>query len=785
MEKSNLYKYFFIEAREIIEQLSNDFLTLEKSPGDTDVVNNLFRHAHTLKGSSRMVGLDNIGEISHHIETMLGELMEKKEEITSSQIDSSLKAIDMVDRIVSSLEAGSDLQIDIEEIINDLFGKTSTQTSGTSVDEPSETLEEQTLLEDDEGDKENPPDEEHFTESPGNDTVANDRVAKEHPSDSIPPQSENLPDVTGRPDEDSQSHPNGQSPAQDTIRVSLHRLNTILDLCGEMTINRIRLQDKIHKLKEIKALATRLEEVVFHDNPSTEITTIVPPADESRHMNDYIDLHTRVKESLSSFIDQYEEDIRLTHLINLSLQNEAFKALMLPAETLFNPFNRMVRDLARELGKEIDLKIIGDHITVDKYILDELKAPLMHLVRNSCDHGIEAPDERLKNNKERAGSITIKLDQEGSNLVIVYEDDGRGIDRGKVLSKAIDQKIITKDQAREINEEEIDYFIMKPGFSTESIVTNISGRGVGMDVVADKVAKLRGNIKIESEPYKYTRFIINIPQSLGSLLFLLFRSGRERLLLPLSSISKVLKISPLDIKMEGTREVIDISGETIPLVRMSKVLDIEEKEIPSDTINVIVVHAMNNSVSFTVNQLLGIHEVVVKSLGNHIKKVKNIGGATILGDGTPIVILNPHELVENSKYIEHSEIAKFQEKEAEKQTILIVDDSLTTRMMEKSILESAGYEVDIAVNGEEALQHSKMKNYELIISDLEMPGMDGFELIETLKSGDRYMDTPMIIVSSKGSPEIKRKGIEVGAQAYIVKSEFDQKVLLETVRDLI
>ncbi len=753
--KKDPYRYFKIEANELLDQLNNGMLQLEENPADTPLLDEMFRLAHTLKGSARLVKLTNLGDIAHYIEDILGEAKAGEIQLTSEIIDRFIVGLDAVAAVLKHVNDGTDPHIDVSASLEQMKREASAPAPASEVAPP----------------------------------VAEPDVAGQ--AATVTPV-KIVEKVKSR--EVSSIH---DAPAEDneTVRISIGKLNNMLALSGELVINKIKLQEKSNQLASVSAL---LEQNGKYTESWLQFSGLPEFEDlKARHsdlkevfkdIEQSIQTQQKIREEINYFASQYEQDVKLTHSISMDLQEEAFRARLLPANSILMDFKRFVRDIAKELNKEIKLNIIGGEIEVDKHILDEIKAPLMHLVRNAAGHGLEPVDERVANNKNREGSLTLTLMLQGSGLIITCEDDGAGIDLEKIRAAAIKKNMLTSQEAFEISDAELLYFILEPGFSTSEIITNLSGRGVGLDVVATAIAGLRGQVSIKTESGRFTRFIIELPRSLANLPCLLIESGHEKLLLPLSCVVETFRIEKKEIEIKGNREVIRISGRATPLVRLNQILKLPDQALDSKKIPVVGVSSRGEFIAFAVNGLIGVREVVVKNIGNHIKRVANVGATTILGDGNPVVILDPVQLIQNSKEASLNRITDGDEDEGnmdEVLPILVIDDSLTTRMMEKSILESAGYEVDLAVCAEEAMEKVKEKKYELMVVDVEMPGMTGFEFIKKFNDNPEFPETPSIIVSSLASAEMKRKGIDAGAKGYIVKGEFDQNLLLETIESLI
>ena len=797
IEKKDPFRFFKIEAQELLEKLSQGLLELEKIPTDESLLNELFRHAHTLKGSARLVQLKNIGDIAHLMEDLLGVAKKGEKTITSAHIDIFLKSLDVVENILKLLTEGEDPHIDVSETLEILSAGTASffQEQDAGVSHPKKTLTSES------GDSQ-PSTETTIpqkTKTPLQPATLPTELAGPPPEKRIsPPVPDNSSDGGIKGTDASEPLLKALRPSteeDDTIRISLQKLNNIMNYSGELMINKIKLQNKVNQLNEISTLTTLNESLTnewYQHRDTPEMQTLLketPFVQEAiLRLEQSFQIQKQIKTLIRDFSDQYKQDLKLTHLISVGLQDEAFKSRMQPAEVLFSTFGRLVRDLSKDLEKEIELVTSGEQIEVDKQVLDNMKAPLMHLIRNAVDHGIESPEEREQLGKPRAATLSLKLEHRGKGLALICEDDGRGIDPERIRNTALQKKIITPQEAEDMDERESLFLVLKPGFSTAEIVSKLSGRGVGLDVVSNAVNQLKGNIIIQSEIGKFTRFMIEFPQSLANLPCLLLSCAGEKMLLPLSSISKILRITRDEVATEGNQEVINVYGRATPLVRLSQVLKLSEGDFKHNTkLPVVVLCSREEYMAFAIDRLLGIQEIIVKDLGNHIQKVANIGGATILGDGNPVIILDPAELIQASKGSVYQGLKQTQVEQEEEESfpLLVVDDSLTTRMMEKAILESAGYRVDLAVSAEEALEKIKQNKYSLFIIDVEMPGMNGFELTKSLKKMDDFSETPIVIVSSLASSEMKRKGIEAGAQAYIVKGEFDQNTLLETIASLI
>jgi two-component system chemotaxis sensor kinase CheA len=529
-----------------------------------------------------------------------------------------------------------------------------------------------------------------------------------------------------------------------------------------------------------------------------EINEIANVDDLKTGLHDLGNQLVRIRDEATSLFDEVSLEVSQLDPIIDELQLRMKQIRMLPIGHLFETFPRLVRDVAVAQGKKVRLNIAGEETELDKKVLESIKPAFIHLLRNSVDHGIELPEDRIAAGKESEGTISLRAYHKGGNVVIELEDDGRGIDIDKIKETAISKGLVSISEISNLTREDIINFIFFPGFSTAPIITDISGRGVGLDVVKTDIENLKGNITIDSSPGKGTLFTLQLPLTVAIIQALLVRSSRNIFAIPLLSIEECIFIPIKQIASIENRRAIQIRNRTISVVRLSDLLNIprESPEIPespdkADHTFIVILNSMNKLLGIEVDEIIGEQEVFIKSLDENLGKLKNVSGATILGSGEVIIILDILDLFSSSKTTSFFSPARLPSAKTEKvirektKRILIVEDSLTTRELEKSILQTHGYSVDTSVDGMDALSKMQSQGYDLIISDVEMPKMDGFELCKIVKQNPDLKDIPFIIVTALEKKEDKRRGIEVGAQAYIVKSTFDQSSLIDTIKRLI
>jgi two-component system chemotaxis sensor kinase CheA len=453
----------------------------------------------------------------------------------------------------------------------------------------------------------------------------------------------------------------------------------------------------------------------------------------------------------------------------------------------------MVRDLAQSSGKEASLGIIGGEVELDKRVLEQIKDPLIHLLRNAIDHGIESPHQRAAAGKPACGRVLLKAEQLGKDVSISVSDDGVGLDMEAIRSMAVRKGMA---EATMLSEPELIELIYHPGFSTSPIITDVSGRGVGLDIVRRNVEELRGRISVASRPGAGATFTLVLPLTLTSSRGLVVCVSGQSFAIPLNTIERIEHVETSQIEALGGHDSLRYNGRPLMLVHLGDVLGLKRKSETQkkERIPVVILAAAERTMAFAVDELADEQEVVIKGLGKQLARVGGIAGASVMGNGEVILILNIADLIKLVQRGERRSVlaaAVLQEPsttaaERQRRKILVVDDSITTRTLEKNILEAAGYLVRLATDGQEALNAIATDGIpDLIISDVAMPRLDGFELTQSLKSNQRTAQVPLILVTSLESPQDKARGITVGADAYIVKSSFDQNNLLETIGQLI
>jgi two-component system chemotaxis sensor kinase CheA len=470
--------------------------------------------------------------------------------------------------------------------------------------------------------------------------------------------------------------------------------------------------------------------------------------------------------------------------------------LMLPISTIVEGFPLLVRDLARSQNKEIELIITGSSIEVDKRILEELKDPLIHIIRNCIDHGIKKQKSDIGHSESEKGKIVMKFSSlDGRNLGISISDNGSGIDVKKVLTAAIKEGIVSKEKGTTIDSAEIKNLIFKSGLSTSAMITDISGRGLGLAIVREKVKKLDGNVTVESEPDKGTVFHITLPLTLTTFRGVLVVCTKQLFFIPTNNVVRVIRENSKNIKTVENRDTILLADVVIPIVRLRDILRLTNNEnnneisIPDESNQFLQILVLENDglqIGFVVEEILDEHQILVKKLGKQLVKVRNISGAAILGSGKVVPVINIKELMNSAVESGRRSVSAKPKTQKEKvYKILVTEDSITSRTLIKEILETAGYIVETAVDGLDGFMKAKNGVFDLIVSDVDMPKMNGFELTTKIRNDSNLSEIPVVLVTALGSKEDKEHGIDVGASAYIVKSSFEKSNLLDVVKKLL
>jgi two-component system, chemotaxis family, sensor kinase CheA len=755
------------EAKDHIIGLSQSILDLEKDPSHPDTLKQIFRIAHTLKGSSKMFGLTEMSELAHLLEDALEAFSEKRVSPSKSVFNLFLQSVDFLTDLSEVASKGEVFQGNLEPLLKRLedVAKGKLPEDGPIVEIP--VVESQAEVS-------------HVT-------VENDEQPEPPPVIQITEKIEESPEVSSPEEVTEVAKKLGETSSSrlqenETIRIPAKKLDVAIKLMGEVLSNQGQMRQDLELLEELETPNRKQKEVI---SKLQSLSNGIDPQFKA----DILTILREYRSKTRSFMEKARDNLSVQGLLTDDLRDYVLKMRMLPISTVFDSLPRLVRDISHSLNKEIELTLKGGETELDNKIIEQIGPSLVHLIRNSLDHGIESPEERVRTGKSVKGTITIEARYEGGNVVVEIEDDGRGIQVEKIKEKALKQKIMDKETLLSISRSEIVDLIFTPNFSTSSFITDVSGRGVGMDVVKENIVeRFNGSIAIETSEGKGTRFIIKLPLTLAIVRALVF-SGFSglKLAVPVSSIDEIIRLPQDQILEVVNKRAVRLREQLIPIYYLENFIGLPEAEASASSEPVVLILSMgNDKLGLMVESIITEEDLETKTLPVHLRDVDFIAGAAAIGRDDIISLIHVPTLFELRKEIKYGKSRSKDDDELKKDLhILVVDDSPSTREIEKSILESYGYRVDVASDGMEGLEKAKNFQYNLIVTDIEMPKLDGFSLTEALRKEEKHFFTPIIIVSSRDREEDKKKGMQVGADAYIIKGDFEQSNLLSTIKSLI
>ncbi len=609
---------------------------------------------------------------------------------------------------------------------------------------------------------------------------------------------------------------------EESIRVSTNKLDILMEQVAELQTARINAEQRLTEVREMLERAENWD-VEWRQIRSelwrmglTNGSATAQVHHDSESASGLMGLDSRSVRNLSGFLDSnanhlrnsllqltglvrnFDSDSRRMAQVMADLQDGVRRIRMLPISTVFETFPRMVRDTARAVSKDVNLVIKGGENEVDRTILEQVKAPLVHLLRNAVDHGLELPEIRIAAGKPRQGNVLLTAAQRGANLQVEVSEDGGGIDVQKVRESAIRKGLLTPEASASMSDQEALWLIFRPGFSTKSTVTDLSGRGVGLDVVRENVEGLGGMIDVKSEMGLGTTFTLTLPMSVATTLVMIVECGRRRFALPVTNVLRIMQVDPSKVGQLRGRAAINFEGRPIALTHLADALGQGDGQVTlkaGEPVQALIVGSAEKRYAFLVDGVLGAQEVVVKSLLPPLDRVRRVAGATILGTGEVVMVVNVADLIRSSSLANFgvtmgrnmavTDIARSERKAEDVPLVLCVDDSFTTRTLIKSIVEAAGYRTEQAIDGIDAWAKLQTEPIRLVVTDVNMPRMDGFELTRTIRNDSRTKDLPVVLVTSLDSPEERAEGVKAGADAHIVKGALRQEDLLETIKRLL
>ncbi|GAA9372026.1 chemotaxis histidine kinase/response regulator CheAY2 [Helicobacter pylori] len=771
---------FLIEAFEMNEQLDQDLVELEHNPEDLDLLNRIFRVAHTIKGSSSFLNLNILTRLTHNMEDVLNRARKGEIKITPDIMDVVLRSIDLMKTLLVTIrDTGSDTnngkENEIEEAVKQLQAITSQNLEGAKEGtkeapkkESQEEAKKENIKENQENKAKAPTAENFASDNPLADEPDLDyanmsaeeveaeierllnkrqeadkerRAQKKQeakPKQEVAPKTETSKapktETKAKAKADTEENKAPSIGVEQTVRVDVRRLDHLMNLIGELVLGKNRL------------------------------------------IRIYGDVEERYDGE--KFLEELNQVVSSISAVTTDLQLAVMKTRMQPVGKVFNKFPRMVRDLSRELGKSIELIIEGEETELDKSIVEEIGDPLIHIIRNSCDHGIEPLEERRRLNKPETGKVQLSAYNEGNHIVIKISDDGKGLDPVMLKEKAIEKGVISERDAEGMSDREAFNLIFKPGFSTAKVVSNVSGRGVGMDVVKTNIEKLNGIIEIDSEVGVGTTQKLKIPLTLAIIQALLVGVQEEYYAIPLSSVLETVRISQDEIYTVDGKSVLRLRDEVLSLVRLSDIFKVDAILESNSDVYVVIIGLADQKIGVIVDYLIGQEEVVIKSLGYYLKNTRGIAGATVRGDGKITLIVDVGAMMDMAKSIKVNITTLMNESENTKSknspsdyVVLAIDDSSTDRAIIRKCLKPLGITLLEASNGLEGLEMLKNgdKTPDAILVDIEMPKMDGYTFASEVRKYNKFKNLPLIAVTSRVTKTDRMRGVESGMTEYITK----------------
>jgi len=767
IDDPELRSLFKAESEEHLQTLETGLLHLEAEPHDSAALEELFRSAHNLKGAAGMLGVESVETLAHHFEDQLGATRQGKLVMSSVLADRLYRGLDAMRRLAREASGGEPADVDLNAVLSQLRGES------PSVAPSLEFAARQNVL----------------------------SGPAERADESMPVR------LSIEPSDESQEAVASAAFKIETIRVEPQKLDALMTLAGEMVVSATRVARALTVIDELITLseewgreansgARRAAPIVSalqatRTPDSQKQTTLLEERDAVRR--------ERLGVLLGALKRTNDAEVTRLNLVAGELEDSIRHLRLLPFSTLFNLFPRLVRDLSQEQEKEVRFVVEGGTVTSDKHLLEAMKDPLMHLIRNAIDHGIERPENRERQGKPPQATLLLRASQAGAHVVIEIADDGQGLDEEAIRRSALAKGLRSEDELAALSLNEVRMLIFAPGFSTSAVITDLSGRGVGLDVVRSTIERLQGTITVESTPGRGCTFRLQAPMTLATTRVLLVQAAQRTYALPLEAVQEILSVDPPSVfPLEG-RPFVRLDRNPVPVAHLTELLELSPALVPSrapgasgqsgapdhSRMPCILLAVGGVRLGLFVDALLDEQEVILKPFGGLLQRVRNVFGATILASGEICMVLNPQDLIRSAPNL-RPQIREAVRVEAQrKKVVLLADDSITTRTQEKRILESAGYEVVTAVDGADAFHKLATRAFDALVTDVEMPNMDGLALAERIRRDPKYTELPIILVTSLASDADRRRGVEVGANAYIPKGTFDQTVLLNALRRLV
>ncbi|MDD2103477.1 hybrid sensor histidine kinase/response regulator [Pseudomonas putida] len=747
MRDSSLLELFSLEAEAQTQVLSAGLLALERDPTQADHLESCMRAAHSLKGAARIVGVDAGVSVAHVMEDCLVSAQEGRLYLRPEHIDALLQGTDLLMRIATPNSVSGPAEIDAYvALMGRLLDPMAAEVANLA---PAAPLMAELQL-----------------EAPA-------------------PVMEEPEPLPVSPKQPRRTTENGER----VLRVTAERLNSLLDLSSKSLVETLRLKPHLATMQRLKRMQSNslraLENLNVHlKDQALSLEARETLEDARRLLAESQQLLVEKNAELDEFAWQASQRAQV-------LYDTALACRMRPFADVLTGQVRMVRDLGRSLGKQVRLEIEGEKTQVDRDVLEKLEAPLTHLLRNAVDHGIETPEQRLLAGKSEEGVIRLRASHQAGLLVLELSDDGHGVDLEKVRRSIVERQLSPADTAAQLSEEELLTFLFLPGFSLRDRVTEVSGRGVGLDAVQHMVRQLRGAVVLEQTAGEGSRFHLEVPLTLSVVRSLVVEVGDEAYAFPLAHIERMCDLEPADIVQVEGRQHFWHEGRHVGLVAASQLLQRPANQLAQQTLKVVVIRERDTIYGVAVERFIGERTLVVLPLDERLGKIQDISAGALLDDGSVVLIVDVEDMLRsvdkllNTGRLERIARHSSQAVEAARKRILVVDDSLTVRELQRKLLLNRGYDVAVAVDGMDGWNALRSEDFDLLITDIDMPRMDGIELVSLLRRDNRLQSLPVMVVSYKDREEDRRRGLDAGADYYLAKASFHDDALLDAVVELI
>ena len=760
----SMLELFRLEAESQTAVLSAGVLAIEELERSPQTVESMMRAAHSLKGAARIVGLDPAVRVAHSLEDVFVAAGKGTFRVQPRHADRLLGGVDFLSSISKAddaLEPTSDWAARAEQLVAELTTMLAEQESPVPA----------------------------AAEAPAAKVVA--LIPSGTPQTATPatPQTVSQPQplpsaaVPAAP-------PRGGEQADRVVRVSADSLTRLVGLAGESLVETRQLRPFVDALLQLRASDVDLCDAISAVDEKLKSGDVAVPAAITAMLTTIRERADANLATLTRHVEDFESFARRNEDLSNRLHHEVIVSRMRPLADGIRGFPRLVRDVARTLGKQVRFEVKGDQTGVDRDILDKLEAPLSHLIRNSLDHGVEMPADREAAGKSAAGTIRLEARHRAGMLQITLTDDGRGIDTEHLRAKAVARGLVARQVADQLTELELLEFLFLPGFSTKDQVTEISGRGVGLDVVQSMVKSVGGSVRVATQPGRQTVFTLQLPITMSVIRALLVQIGGEPYAFPLTRIDQILFCKAGDIRTVEGRQYFDRDGVSIGLVMAAQILEAAAAP-PADPMPVVVISDRGQQFGMIVDTFLGERDLEVRPLDLRLGKVPDVNSASLLENGDPVLIVDVEDLVRSidnvlmGRRLSRVEFERMAEQARQRKRILVVDDSITVRELERQLLHARGFVVDVAVDGMDGWNAIRGTHYDLVVTDVDMPRMDGIGLVTLIKADPARREIPVVIVSYKDREEDRLRGLDAGANRYLTKSSFHDETFVDTIIDLI